>query len=141
MEFFCQIIDGKLQTTRTHDAQLVKIKNGLVKVSVESANKRSTQVNRYYWGCMLVEALKGFRDLGYDEIQTTSDVHEIFKAMFLRKHFENKDGLVVEYVGSTAKLTNLEFIEYMEKIGRFCSLNLSVTILAPNTQSAFDYAT
>lgn len=131
MEFFITIRDGQILNKKRIKKAFDELKDGTYQVKIESAKKRSLQQNKYYFGCVLPMAKQGFNDIGYDEIQTTEDVHEIFKSLFIKRHFENKDGLVMEYVGTTTKLSTFEFMEYIDKIAKFCAENLSIAIPAP----------
>lgn len=141
MEFFCQILNGKLETTRNIDQQFNELKDGRYKVTIEKANKRSLPQNKYLWSCVYPTAVQGFRNRGYDEIRTAEDVHEIFKYKFIKKMYVSKDtGECFESPTSTKKLTTTEFMEYIEDIAKFCAENLHVVILPPNTQSSFMYA-
>lgn len=135
-EFFLRIKDNTILNKKAVRKAFCELKDGAYMVKIETAKKRSTPQNAYYWSCVLPLAVNGFRDLGYDEIETTEDVHEVFKSLFLKRHMENKDGLVIEYTGSTRKLTTMEFMEYLEKIGKFCAENLYTVIPEPGQQMA-----
>jgi hypothetical protein len=76
--------------------------------------RRSDAQNAYYHG-VVVPMMAGFlREQGDDA--NADRAHEILKAAQLRIPLLNKDGEVIcETVGSTAKLTTTEFIEYLDR--------------------------
>lgn len=131
--------NGIITNQQVIERALDELEDGYYLVKIARKNKRSDLQNRYYWGCVLPLALEGFRDIGYDEIKSDEDVHEIFKSLFLKKHHENAAGLVIEYIGSTKKLSKIEFMEYLERVVRFCSENLSISIPDPGQPILINY--
>ena len=83
-------------------------------------SQRSNNQNNYYWGCVLDILSK---ETGYE----IDDLHEIMKYKFLKQN--RKTGM--EYVKSTSKLSTSEFEEYLEKIRRWASIELSIFIPDP----------
>lgn len=79
-----------------------------VVVSIERARlNRTKKQNNYYWGCVL-------EDIGKHVGEHPEDLHEIFKAKFLRrKRLWRGQELVT--LGSTSKLTSDEFGEYIQR--------------------------
>lgn len=127
MEFFAEILNGKFKN-------VIHISDGRYCVKIEKKNRRSLPQNAYYHSVIVPEIKRGMYEIGYDEISTT-EVHEFIKARFLQKEVINKKtGEVLLVPGSTAKLTTIEFNEFIEKCQRFASEFLSVVIPDPNQQ-------
>ena len=85
---------------------------------------RSNPQNRWYWGvCIdLISEHTGF---------TPEEVHEILKHKFLTP----KSLMGEQIYPSTTSLTTVEFKNYMEKIQRWASMELSVVIPDPNEET------
>ena len=86
-------------------------------------SQRSLDQNSYYWGCV-VEILSKF--CGYE----AEEMHEALKEKFLSAPEIDAHGL--RKIKSTAKLNTAEFTEYLDKIKRWASQELSVYIPDPN---------
>lgn len=111
------------------------LKDGSYQVTIESKNNRSNPQNRYYWSCVLQLVKDGLKEVGYREIDTVESVHDLMKYMFLKKQITNEQtGEVIETIGSTTKLSTLEFMEYIDRIAQFASEMLGVVVPPPNTQ-------
>lgn len=111
--------------------------DGTFQLITKPVNLRSLPQNSYYW-LMVVPTIKaGLNDIGYDEIKSNTEAHEFLKAKFLKKYVHNKHNPeeVIELPGSTAKLTTVEFMEYIAEIQRFSAEYLGVIIPDPNTQT------
>ena len=92
-----------------------------VQILVESKKrKRSNKQNRYYWGVVISILCDYF---GYDN----DEMHEALKWQFLRK----KD-LDPPTVGSTRKMSTVEWEDYMSKVRSWASLEYGVNIPEPN---------
>lgn len=111
------------------------LKDGRYEVTIESKNNRSNQQNAYYWSGVIPTIKEGLKEIGYREITTNEQTHELMKFMFLKKQIVNENtGEVLETIGSTAKLTTIEFMEYIDRIAQFAAEYLSIELLPPNTQ-------
>lgn len=96
-------------------------------------NTRTNNQNAYLWGVVYPAVLRGFIDMGWDEITNVDMVHEIFKAKFLTTEAVNKHtGEVISFPLSTAKMDTLQFATYVDQIADFARENLSVTVPAPD---------
>lgn len=80
---------------------------------------RTLSQNSYYWG-VIIEILGNH--FGYEP----DEMHEALKFKFLRLH----EGSGLETVGSTTKLSTVEFGEYLDKIMRWASSDYQVYIPA-----------
>src|SRR5262252_1564389 len=123
--------DGKLhisppQRHMLQEAVLVW-PNGPVSIVVERRHAtRSVQANAYYWG-VVVKALSDYTG------STPDEMHDILKMKFLPKDvcIAAPNGEVIgEFVigGSTARLTTLEFYDYVEQIRGWSFEQLDVDI-------------
>lgn len=72
-------------------------------------NIRSLNANRYYFACLELIA----SELGYTD---PTDLHKLFKGMFLPKREIVMNGKTYYLSGSTTQLSTAEFMEYIEKI-------------------------
>jgi len=78
---------------------------------------RSLNQNSFYWA-VVVEILG--QHFGYEP----EEMHEALKFKFLKKH----EGSDLVTVGSTAKLSTVEFGEYLDKIIRWAATEYQVVI-------------
>src|ERR1700712_598821 len=80
----------------------------------EQKRKRSLNQNAYYWGVVIVAITQMFRDAG--NYVDGEDVHEFLKLRVgkLAQNIVTPDGEVVKSLGSTAKLSKMEFEAYLE---------------------------
>lgn len=109
--------------------------NGKFLMKIEDKSKRSLSQNSYYWACVVPLVKQGLRDVGYDEIRTNEDAHEVLKYMFLKKQIGSKHtGEVIELTGSTAKLTKEMFSEFLENVWKWSAEYLGVVIPSPGEQ-------
>jgi len=94
--------------------------------------RRSDVQNRYYWGVVVRLFGDFLRDQG--EQYTDEDAHEVLKAAFLRKSIVNQETgeIICETVGSTAKLTTGEFIEYLDKCVAWLADMFHIVVPDPN---------
>jgi hypothetical protein len=113
------------------------LKDGRYEVTIQSKNNRSDQQNKYYWSGLIPAVKEGLKEIGYREITTAEQTHELMKFMFLKKQIVNENtGEVLETIGSTTKLSTTEFNEYIDRISQFAAEFLGVEIMPPNKQVA-----
>lgn len=79
-------------------------------------NARTLSQNAYYWG-VIIEILGNH--FGYEP----DEMHEALKFKFLKKH---EDILVT--VGSTAKLSTIEFGEYLDRVMEWAAKDYGIYI-------------
>ena len=128
MEFFAEILNGKFKN-------VIPIADGRYYVSIKKKNNRSNQQNKFYWGCLLPLVKQGLIDQGYNEVKTNDDAHEVIKALFLKKHISNGDGIALEITGTTTSLSTIEFNELISNVQQWAAEFLGVVIPDPNSQS------
>ena len=127
MDFFAEILNGKFKN-------VIPIADGRYYVSIKKKNARTNNQNRYWWGGVLPLIKQGLKDAGYNEVKTNEDAHEVVKALFLKKHISNGDGVALEMSGSTTELSTIEFNELIANIQQWAAEFLNVIIPDPNTQ-------
>lgn len=109
--------------------------DGVYLLKCDAFKKRSSQQNRYYFGCCLPLVKEGLQDIGYREVKTNEDAHEVLKYLFLKKVIPNEEtGEVIETLGTTTKLSTTEFNEYIDQIIQWAAEYLSIQIPLPNEQ-------
>jgi len=137
IQFFTYKRDGVITNRQVIDKYLTGLPDGNFLVKIEQKKKRSLPQNAFYWGVVCDMVKDGLRDAGYSEVKTIEDAHEILKALFLKRKIVNQQtDEVIEIPGSTAKLTTVQFNEYIEEIQRWASEYLSITIPSPNEQAS-----
>lgn len=105
-------------------AQYVRSLKGDIDVSVKKRTKpRSSHQNRYYWG-VVIEILSEYT--GYER----EEMHDALKMLFLRKP-AHAPGLP-DTLRSTSDLTTKEFEDFLERVRRWATIELSVSIPLPN---------
>lgn len=128
--------DGQLIVRNRSQLQAQALASGLTEFDVvvtSKKKKRSTKINRYYWGVVVAQIRDAFRELGNDVDSELT--HEFLKGRFHYKEFiDTKSGEVMKLPQSTADITNTEFMEYMERIKQFGSEVLNIYIAEPNEQ-------
>jgi hypothetical protein len=131
------IENGKLLLyNRNEFSEILKTwKDCSIELTLRSTTKgRSTQQNRYYWGCVLPivkDALKEQHGLVY----SSEDLHEFLKIKLNSVEIHNQDGVVERMPMSTTELSTMEFEEYTENVRRWANDLLGVTIPLPNEQT------
>ncbi len=121
--FFGKIKDSKLilDEEDVFTIWLGSLEDKEVEVVVRAKkSQRSTQQNKYLWAC--VYKLIG-DEIGY----TTEEIHQLCKAMFLKKHLDVKEKRYT-IVGSTASLNTVDFTHYIEAIKDWASQELGIFI-------------
>jgi hypothetical protein len=129
---FGEIINGKLKL-RNQDlfaSELATMKGPVEVVVQKQRSRRSLNQNAYYWG-VVVKILSD--ELGY----APEEVHEL-----LKQKFNWKDVALTNYLddvseeirigASTADLSKIDFMAYIDKIQRWAAEFLNVVIPDPN---------
>lgn len=112
-----------------------EMKDGKILLTMKDYRKRSLKQNAYYWTVVVPMVRRGLYDIGFDEVQTDEDAHELLKKQFIRRQFVNKNtGEIVTITGSSTKLKIPEFNEFIESICRWSLEYLNVKIPSPNEE-------
>lgn len=134
--FYGIVKDGKLiiQGRKSFDIELQFFNGEEVEGRIRKRKRnRSLNQNAYLHGCVYPLIQEGLLHHG---IRTSlTEVHEMMKLRFLKKDIPIGDnGEYVTTVLSTATLTTIEFMDYIEQISQFGAEYLGIVIPAPNTQ-------
>jgi hypothetical protein len=132
-QVFISMADGEIVNKTTMRNAFADLPNGRYLVKIERKNKRSLPQNAYYWACVVPMVKEGLRNIGYDEVKTEEDAHEIMKYLFLKRQIGSKEtGEMIEFTRSTTKLTTTLFSEYLESIYKWGAEFLGINIPAPS---------
>ena len=106
----------------------------LVLTLAEVKRKRSLSQNAVYWGVVLPPIVAAFRQHGNNV--DADDVHCYLKDNVgkLKQHLITPDGEVLTGPGSTAKLTTMEFEDYLAKVRAWAVETLGVAVPMPNEE-------
>lgn len=117
-----------------------ELEDGRYLLTIGGDKGRSTQQNRYYFGCVLPLVRDGLRHIGYGEVRDNDDAHSVLKYLFLKKNIENEDtGEVIKVLGSTTKLTTVGFNLFIDQIIQWAATYLNVQIPLPNEPLTIEY--
>ena len=119
VEFSGVVTGGRLPAKVAEQlATVIRLAEGKrVVVAVrEQKRTRSNQQNAYLWGAVYPPIVAMFRDAG--NMVDAEDVHLFLKLRVgkLSQVFVTPDGEVIKSLGSTAKLTTTEFMDYVERV-------------------------
>lgn len=114
--------------------KVISLPDGGYGVIIKRLGRRSNQLNKYYWGCVIQYQKEGFKNLGND--WSKERIHDFNKVEFDYDEIVNeKTGEIKRMPGSTKEMTNIQMIEFIEKIKQFSAEWLNVYIPDPNQQS------
>lgn len=132
------IEDGQLKVHRRTDflKAIGLLTPGRVMVVVKkNYRQRSLPENAYYWGVVINEFCEGYFDMTGEKIQS-DQAHEILKQECNSKEVTNeKTGQVIKVPQTTAKMTTIEFEEYLESCRAFIFEWFNRRVPLPNEQS------
>ena len=77
--------------------------------------------NAYYWKIVVPIIKTGLIEIGYENVKTDEDAHQVMKGLFLKDQHEP----------TTTKLTTKEYSIYLESIYQWAAEYLSVNIPSP----------
>ena len=110
-----------------------ELPDGKFLLTAKNIKHRSLPQNAYYWSVCVPMVKEGLRDVGYNDVKTNEDAHEVLKHLFLKKRISNGMEEII-IAGSTAELKTVEFNNFLEEIWQWASSYLSITIPEPNQQ-------
>lgn len=135
-EFVLHINDGTITNTGAVRKFFNELRDGKYLVKITSIKRRSLSQNNFYWAVVCELVKDALREAGYQEVKTKDDAHEIMKTLFLKKKIVNVNtDEVIEIPGSTAELTTVKFMEYIEEISKWAAEYLGLVIPEPSSQS------
>jgi hypothetical protein len=105
-----------------------------IEITIQRKRKRrSLMQNAYYFGVVLPLVMSGLNDAGYKVSKEST--HEFLKATFFKQELVNEQtGEILQTVGSTAKMSTVQMMEYFEDITRWAAEFLNVQIPGPGEQ-------
>ena len=142
LQTYANVKNGKLKVinSRLFKSEVGKLPDGSYTLIIEKQyNRRSNPQNAYLWGVVYPIVRDGLIDTGFDEFKQDYDLemtHELCKFRFLKTEIVSEDGEVMEIIGSTRRLRTVEFMEYLNSIGKWASEYLSVFIPEPDANYA-----
>lgn len=116
------VIDNAIEAIRRLPADKVW------RITIEPYKKqRSLAMNAYYWGVVLptIQAHLEERD---GVVWSCDDLHEWFRDEFLPKRVVDVGGIPKVIRPSTAELRTGPFSDYLERIIRYCAINMGLAI-------------
>lgn len=127
-----------LSNRRRLEEDLRRMKDCNVELTIKKKNRRSNPQNRYLWGVVYKEIEVKLNDWGNDV--DCDDLHEYFKAMFLKQPICNADGeMIGEIAGSSAVQNKEDFGIYIEKIRQWAAENIDLYIPDPNADLTLNF--
>ena len=138
LKYFGKVDDGKLTIFQRGDmvSGLQALGSGFVEIIIRLAGKRTSPMNRYYWGGVVPIVQQGLKGVGID--MSKEQTHELLKFKFLKREFVTSDGDILESIRSTTELSTIEFNEYIESIQIWSAEYLNVNIPDPNQQTEIE---
>ena len=134
-QIFVYITHNQITNKKVIAKAFKELQDGRYLVTIESNKNRTSPQNRYYWGCCLPLIKDGLQDIGYREVKTNEDAHEVLKYLFLKKRIPNEEtGEVIELLGSTAILTTVEFNAFIDEVIQWAAEYLNLQVPLPNEQ-------
>ena len=125
---YCRVKDGKCSNGKAIRDAFSRHEGKDVAVTIErKRSKRSDRQNRLWWLYMTILS----KDLGY----TKDEMHEICKMKFLKlERVDEKTGLVLPYLGSTAALNKSDFGELVDSLLQWSSETFNIVLPLPDEQ-------
>lgn len=129
------IDNGEITNKKVVAKAFRQLKDGKYLLRIDAFKKRTLPQNAYYHGVVVPMVKEGLQSVGYSEVKTNADAHEILKHLFLKKGIVNhKTEEVITIAGSTADLKTVEFNAFLEDVWQWAAEYLNINIPAPNTQ-------
>ena len=139
VRLYVNILDGVFEfiSPEFANGKLNELPNGAYTFTIESANKRSSRVNRYLHGVVFQICFDALRDAGFNEIKDLQDAKDFVKQKFLSVNVvnENTGEVIGQIVKHTADLNQEETTEFIEDIAQWLAEYFSIELPPPNTQS------
>src|SRR5688572_14286208 len=120
VEFFIHKKDGDITNLQTLADNLKELEDGRYFVTIKKANHRTLDQNAYLHAGVIPFLLESLRDMGYNEVETVTDAKVIFKGIFCKKDFVNKEtGEMITAIQDTHTMTTSELAEAIDKCGQW----------------------
>ena len=134
MDFIIHISNGSITNKKLVKNQFDSLKDGSYLVTIKSKRNRSISQNKFWWGVLIPLVKQGLNEAGYNDVRTNENAHEVIKAIFLKKHICNADGVALEISGSTTDLTTVEHMELVANVQQWAIEFLNCYIPSPNEE-------
>ena len=115
MDIILERRNGKTIRPEHAKDNFAKLTDGFYMVTLRKWSKRTLEQNKYYRQVLTIVG----NDIGYDP----QELHNIFKNIFLKTTHVSDTFGEIQVIGSTTELTVAWFIEYVEKVQRWCNEN------------------
>lgn len=116
------------------DALKALPKDKAIRVTIQDYEKnRSLAQNSYYWGVVL-PAISAHIEEQTGQIKSCDDLHEWFRDEYLPPRVVEINGKPKIIRPSTADLKVGPFAEYLDRIIRYCSIDLGLIVPAPDDE-------
>ncbi len=141
MEVIFKISEGgELENTKQLRRFFKDLLPGSYLLIAKPAKQRSLQQNKYWWGYLVPTVKDALRDMGFEDIRTNNDCHELLKSMFFKKEIVNHTtGEVLTTVGSTTEATTVIFSERIADIQQWAAQYLNIVVLDPGQKIEIDF--
>lgn len=138
LRYFGTVQSGKLTIAGRSELlqDLRSFEGDTVEVIIRKSGRRSNQQNRYYWSAVVPIIRAELRNQGVS--MTAEQTHDLLKYRFLKIEYCTADGVLIESIGSTTKLSKEEFNNYIEEVRQWAAEFLSVQIPEPNEQTTIE---
>lgn len=144
LEYYGKVTkEGEISLPKRMRTEIIEYFSGKsIELVVKQKRKyRSSPQNAYYWSVVIPYVLRGFRDLGHQELvegsaECSNMIHELMKQRFLYNGItlEDSKGNVYDLPSSTTRCSTTEFMDYLDRVVRFAAECLNVNIPAPSEQ-------
>jgi hypothetical protein len=126
----------ELQNSKKFAEELKIFEGDNVLLTLEKKKrKRSNQQSRYYWGVVIPSVKYAMEAKGFF-INNKEQVHLLMKVKFLKAEIINvATGEVIETIGSTTRLSTIDFESYLEQIRAWSASYLDCIVALPNEQT------
>lgn len=126
----------ELQNAKKFASELKIFEGDNVLLTLEKKKrKRSNQQSRYYWGVVIPSIKYAMEAKGFF-LNSKEQVHELMKVKFLKAEIINiATGEIIETIGSTTRLSTLDFENFLEQIRAWGASYLDCIVPLPNEQT------
>jgi len=111
---------------------LLSFADSFVSINITLAGKRSNKQNAYYHAGVIPIVRDALKSLGME--LSHEQTHDLLKFKFLVIEYVTHDGEIIKSIGSTRRLSKIEFNEYILRIDEWSNEYLGVRIPEPNEQ-------
>jgi hypothetical protein len=101
---------------------------------------KSREQENFRWGVLYPEILHGLKNLGWNEVRNKDDVHDIVKALFLKKEIVNEGTGEVFTIPDTTKNLSVEQEQQLQEDMRLWAAEfLGISLSEPNEQKSINF--